>query len=135
VKQCAVLLVNSSGRETSHHQALERLGFQVTATTDWPADTLIRSFEVVIVILRHMGNASMLAARLRAKPHFGQRVLIAVVPATAPSEERRDAIGSGFDDVASDSDDSRALIARVLRSLRRRPEFRCFLPDRKRRAA
>jgi hypothetical protein len=111
------------------------MGFQVTATEEWPANDLVRAYEIVIVVLRHMVNASMLAARLRAKPHFGKRVMIAVVPSSATLDERRIAIGSGFDDVATDSEDSRTLIARVLRALRARPEYRCFLPDRKRPAA
>jgi hypothetical protein len=58
-----------------------------------------------------------------------------VVPAATTQEERRGAVASGFDDVATDTRDSRILIARVLRRLRLRPEHRCFLPDRKRRAA
>ena len=135
MKQCAVLLVDCSGIQTSHPRALERVGFRVTVTSEWPDNDVIRSFEVVIVVLRHMAHASMLAARMRAKPHFGHRVLLAVVPPASTPGERRDAIGSGFDDVATDSADSRILIARVLQCLRRRPEYRCFLPDRKRRAA
>jgi DNA-binding response OmpR family regulator len=134
VKQCSILIVNS-GTETSHHQALERIGFKVSETSEWPDDDMIPAFEVVIVLLRNMQTAGMLAARMRAKPHFGHRVLIAVVPATASDDERRSAVGNGFDDVVGDSRDSRQLIARIFRRLRLRPEHRCFLPDRKRRAA
>jgi hypothetical protein len=134
VKQCSILIVNC-GAETSHRQALERIGFHVSETCEWPADDLITAFEVVIVLLRHMQTAGMLAARMRAKPHFGHRVLIAVVPSTASTDERRSAVGSGFDDAVGESRDSRLLIARILRRLRLRPEYRCFLPDRKRRAA
>jgi hypothetical protein len=135
VKQCAVLLLNCNGRDTSHQQALERIGFLVTATAEWPGDDVISDFEVVIILVRLMESAAMMATRMRAKPHFGRRVLIAVVPAAATTGERRSAIGSGFDDVVSDTRDSRVLIARVLRSLRLRPEYRCFLPDRRRPAA
>jgi hypothetical protein len=135
VKQCAVLIVNRDGRATSQQQAFERIGFVVTAMAEWPPDDVIRHFEVVIILLRHMESATMMAARMRAKPHFGNRVLIAVVPATVTTAERRNAIGSGFDDVASDTRDSRVLMARVLRCLRLRPEYRCFLPDRRRPAA
>jgi hypothetical protein len=131
VKQCAVLFVDVSGRETSHQKALEGIGFRVTTTTDWPADCVIRAFEVVIVALTHLGTASMVAARMRAKPHFGHRILVAIVPGATSPQDRRIAIGSGFDEVASESHDSRILIARVLRCLRGRPEYRCFLPDRK----
>jgi len=134
VKQCSVLIVNC-GEEAPYRQRLERIGFRVSETCEWPADEVVTTFEVVIVLFRQLQTISMLAARMRAKPHFGHRVLIAVVPPTASADERRSAIGSGFDDVVSESKDARVLIARILRQLRSRPEHRCFLPDRKRRAA
>jgi hypothetical protein len=134
VKQCSVLIVNC-GAEPVHRQALERIGFHVSETFEWPDDDTIKAFEVVIVVFRHMEKVAMLATRMRAKPHFGQRVLIAVVPSTASADERRTAVGSGFDDAVIDSRDSRTLLARILRRLRSRPEHRCFLPDRRRRAA
>jgi DNA-binding response OmpR family regulator len=135
VKQCAVLIITCDARVTSHRRALERSGFRVTTTAEWPADAIIRDFHVVIVLVRGVESATMMAARMRAKPHFGQRVLIAVVPGEPTAADRRTAIGSGFDDVASDARDSRALVARVVQFLRLRPEYRCFLPDRKRPAA
>jgi hypothetical protein len=135
VKQCSVLLINAERRETSHRAALEEAGFRVTEICDWPDDNVFTAFEVVLVVLPHMQRASMLAARIRAKPHFGHRVLIAVVPSSIGIAERRDAIRSGFDDVAGDSRSSRVLLARIMRRLRARPEHRCFLPDRKRPAA
>jgi DNA-binding response OmpR family regulator len=134
VKQCSILIVNC-GAEPLHRQVLERIGFHVSETTEWPDDDLIKTFQVVIVAFRHMESVAMLATRMRAKPHFGQRVLIAIVPVMATADERRAALGSGFDDVVSESKDSRPLVARILRRLRSRPEHRCFLPDRKRRAA
>ena len=134
MKQCSILIVDC-GAETPHRQALERIGFHVSEISEWPDDDMIQGFEVVIVSVRHMPSVAMLAARMRAKPHFGHRVLIAVVPATASAEERRSAVGSGFDDAVTESRDARLLIARILRRLRLRPEHRCFLPDRKRRAA
>ena len=79
---------------------------------------MVKVFEVVIVLLRHMEKVAMLAARMRAKPHFGLRVLIAVVPATASADERRAAVGSGFDDAVNESRDARQLVARILRRLR-----------------
>jgi hypothetical protein len=82
-----------------------------------------------------MDNVSMIAARLRAKPYFGQRVLIAIAMDTSSIGDRRALIGCGFDDVVNESDEPRVLIARVLRQLRARPEHRCFLPDLKGRAA
>jgi DNA-binding response OmpR family regulator len=135
VKQCAVLVINTDGRQNIIRHTLEKVGFRVAETCEWPADEVIRGYEVVIVLLRRMEAVSMLAPRLRAKPHFGQRVLIAVTPEQASPEERREAIGCGFDDVVGESRDARVLVARILRQLRARPEHRCFLPDLKRRAA
>jgi DNA-binding response OmpR family regulator len=135
VKQCSVLLINTSGTETPYRLPLEKVGFRVVESGEWPGDELVRTFEVVMVLLRDLRNVSMLAARLRAKPYFGQRVLIAIATDTSSIEERRTLIGCGFDDVVNESHDVRVVIARILRQLRARPEHRCFLPDLKRRAA
>jgi hypothetical protein len=135
VKQCSVLVINTSGTETRYRLPLEKVGFRVVETGEWPGDELVRTFEVVIVLLRDVPNVSMLAARLRAKPHFGHRVLIAIAVDLPSMEEQRTLIGCGFDDVLNESHDSRVVIARILRQLRARPEHRCFLPDLKRRAA
>jgi hypothetical protein len=135
VKQCSVLVVNCSGREIAHGQALERRGFRVVETDEWPADDVVLEYEVIIVVVRDMETVCMLAARMRAKPRFGHRVLIGVNPTTPSVLERRNAIVAGFDDVVAESRDSRVLIARILRRLHARPEHRCFLPDRKQSAA
>jgi hypothetical protein len=135
VKQCAVLVINTGVAETPYRLPLEKVGFRVAETREWPSDEMIRPFQVVIVFLRDMETVSMLAARLRAKPHFGQRVLLAIAPNSSSTVERRAAIGSGFDDLLTASQDSRVLIARILKRLRARPEHRCFLPERRRPAA
>lgn len=135
MKQCSVLVVNCGGRETAHAQALERRGFRVVETAEWPADSVVLEYEVVVAVVRQMDTVCMLAARIRAKPRFGHRVLIGVTLTTPFAQERRNAIVAGFDDVVAESRDSRVLIARILRRLRARPEHRCFLPDRKRSAA
>ena len=135
MKQCSVLIVNWDHRQSAHRQALERRGFLVVETREWPDDDVVRRYEVVIVVLRQMETMGMLAARMRAKPRFGHRVLIGVSPGTPTADERRNAIGAGFDDVVAGSDDSRALIARILQRLRARPEHRCLLPARGRPAA
>jgi DNA-binding response OmpR family regulator len=96
---------------------------------------MVHGYEVVIVVLRRMETMGMLAARMRAKPRFGHRVLIGISPATPTAADRRNAIAAGFDDVIAESGDSRTLIARILRRLRARPEHRCLVPDRKRSAA
>lgn len=135
MEQCAVLLIDVDGRETPHRVGLENAGFQVVETCEWPDDGVVRRFQVVIVLLRSMETLSMLGARLRAKAHFGRRVLIAVVPGEPSTTQRRSAVNSGFDDVVPDAPESRVLLARILRQLRARPEYRCFLPGPKRHAA
>jgi hypothetical protein len=135
VKQCAVLVVNCSGREVTHTQALRQRGFRVVETAEWPADDVITQYEVVLVVLREMDIISVVAARMRAKPRFGNRVLIGVTRMPPSAAERRLAIVSGFDDMVGESHDSRILIARILQQLRSRPEHRCLVPERKRPAA
>jgi hypothetical protein len=130
VKQCAVLFVNPDRQESSHPQAMRGMGFVVDEVTEWPDDNeLVRNYQVVIVHVRKMNGAPMIAARLRAKPHFGRRLLIALVAASTPAAERRSAEASGFDDVLNDCCDGRHLTTRILRGLRSRPELRCLLPS------
>ena len=135
VKQCSVLIVNCSGRAIAHSESLQRRGFRVVETAEWPSDAVATEYEVVIVVLREIDMVSVVAARMRAKPRFGHRVLIGVTQFPPSAAERRYAILAGLDDVVGESHDSRVLIARILRRLRERPEHRCLLPDRKRTAA
>jgi DNA-binding response OmpR family regulator len=128
------LIVNGTERESPPKKALEQRGFRVTESKEWPADDVVIDSQVVIVVLRNVDGICMLAARMRAKPRFGRRVLIALVP-TVTAADRRMAIGAGVDDVVGESGGMRMLIARILRLLRGRPEHRCFLPELKRRAA
>ena len=134
MEQCSLLIVNCSERETLYRADLERRGFRVTELNEWPTDEAVLDAQVVIVVLSRLDTIGMLAARMRAKPRFGRRILIAVVQ-TATAADRRLAIAAGFDDVVGESAGARALIARILRVLRIRPEHRCFLPDLKRPAA
>jgi hypothetical protein len=129
VKQCAVLFVNPDGQESVHPQALRAMGFLVDEVSDWPdGNDIVRNYHVVIVYVRTMNVAPMLAARLRAKPHFGRRLLIALVAAETTPADRRAAEASGFDEVMNECCDSRHLTTRMLRGLRGRPELRCLLP-------
>jgi hypothetical protein len=132
VKQCSVLFINPGGNNLTHVQALGRAGFALHETTEWPDDQAIRDHECVVLWVPHVVSASMQAARLRAKPHFGRRVLIAIVP---DASDRRPLNAAGFDDIVAEASDSRVLVARVLRRLRERPEYRCLLPPRGRNAA
>jgi response regulator RpfG family c-di-GMP phosphodiesterase len=134
-KQCSVLIVNCTGRETAHSQALQQRGFRVVELSEWPSDGVVLQYEIVIIVLRRMDSISMTAARMRAKPKFGMRVLIGVTESAPSGAERRHAVVSGFDDMVGESRDSRILIARILRTLRERPEHRCLVPERKRPAA
>jgi hypothetical protein len=129
VKQCAVLFVNPVGQDSTHPATLRSLGFLVDDVAEWPCgDGAIRNYHVAIVHVRETAAAPMLAARLRAKPHFGRRLLIALVPAGSPAAERRSAEARGFDDVVNDCCDTRHLATRILRGLRARPELQCVLP-------
>ena len=108
MKQCTVLFVNPDRQESAHPDAMRGMGFLVDEVTEWPDDNgIVRNYHVVIVHVRKMNGAPMLAARLRAKPHFGRRLLIALVPADTPQADRRAAEASGFDDVMNDCCDSR----------------------------
>jgi DNA-binding response OmpR family regulator len=134
VKQCRVLFVNPSGNEIVARKELEAVGFVVRQTREWPNDEMISNVEVMIVVTSRMEQLAMLAARIRAKRGFGQRVLVALVPAEMSPEDRRATAGAGFDDILPEGSTPRVLTARILRRLRMRPEHRCLLP-RKRRAA
>jgi hypothetical protein len=80
------LLINPIDAPWDHRPTLEALGFRVDEVREWPEDDHeVLHYEVVIVRVRNTGGAPMLAARMRAKPRFGRRVLIALVPpATSP---------------------------------------------------
>jgi len=128
VKRCSVLLVTDDGFCTQRAM-LENSGFLVTEVRSWPEDAgELLNHHVLLVRIRSMRNAPMLAARLRAKPRFGRRVLIALVPSSASQQERTEASTSGFDEVLDDTCDARQLIARILKRLRMVPEYHCVLP-------
>jgi len=121
--------VNPTPQQSAHPDYLRDLGFLVHEIDNWPEDDQkVRDYQIVIVLLQQAGAAPMLAARMRAKPHFGRRLLVGLVPAETPLHARRDAEISGFDEVVSDACDSRDLSAKLLRGLRARPELRCALP-------
>jgi hypothetical protein len=136
VKQCAVMFLNPVREKTPHPEAMRAVGFAVDEFAEWPTDgAAVRDYHVVVVSVPEIESAPMLAARLRAKPHFGRRLLIALVPAATAQADRRAAEASGFDDIVNDCCDSRHLTTRILRGLRARPELRCALPPAPRRSA
>lgn len=135
-KRCSVLLVNAGDDSLSQRAVLEDVGFRVTLARQWPDDDRqLLEHHVVIVWMREVRNAPMLAARVRAKPRFGRRVLIALVPESASGQDCQSARASGFDDVLTNGCDGRQLTARILRRLRARPEYHCVLPGDRRRSA
>ena len=138
VKQCAVMFVNPVRERTPHPEEMRGMGFLIHEITDWPTDqAVVRDYHVVVVRVKDIEAAPMLAARIRAKPHFGRRLLIALVPASTAQPDRRAAEASGFDEVLNDGCDTRHLTTRILRGLRTRSELRCVLlpPERKPSAA
>ena len=104
------------------------MGFLVDEVKAWPSDETVRKYHVLVVHVPAAEGAPMLAARLRAKPHFGRRLLVALVPCDTPPALRRAAEAGGFDDVIEERCDTRHLTTRILRGLRTRSELRCVLP-------
>jgi hypothetical protein len=129
VKQCGVLFVNVDRKQSGHASGLRAAGFRVHELREWPIDErMVREYHVVIVRVRDIAIAPMLAARLRAKPHVDARLLIALVNTDTMTPERRSAQDSGFDEVLNDTCGSRPLVARIIRGLRARPQLRCAIP-------
>jgi hypothetical protein len=137
VNQCSILYVHDGSVQDPPVTELKMLGFAVTVTNDLPADDVLTPHHALVVRARADCPLTMLAARLRAKPRFGRRVLIALVPETTPDRARREAVMSGFDSIKPVTCSERDLAASILRVLRAYPELRCFLrsPGGRRKAA
>jgi DNA-binding response OmpR family regulator len=128
------LFIKPCDGQSPHASGLEHYGFTVTTTSDWPQDDAsLLEYEVVVLQISAIAGAPMLAARLRARARFNRRVLIALVPSAASPLERRAALEGGFDEALSGSCDTRLLLARIVKRLRTRPEYRCTLPPRRQR--
>jgi hypothetical protein len=138
MEQCAILFLGpATSSEEARASALRALGFRVDQSDDLPASEGFTDYHAVIVRSRHGRDLPMLGARLRAKRHFGRRVLLALVPDEMADRSKRDAVLSGFDFILPASCVARDLAAAILRLLRPYPEYRCLLrlPGRRRRAA
>jgi hypothetical protein len=135
VSQCSVLLVRDHGDNQA--AGLRALGFSVHQADELPSGEVVCSYHAVVVEARHDTSLPMLAARLRAKPHFGRRVLIALVGPAISDRARREATLSGFDAALASSCSARDLAATILNRLRPYPEYRCILraPGKRRKAA
>ena len=134
--QCSILLLTSRA-DNSRLRALRDLGFHVDASEELPPNEAFAQYHAVIVGAQSDCHLPMLAARLRAKPNFGRRVLLALVPETLAEREKREVILSGFDDTLPAGCSVRDLAAAILRLLRPYPEYSCILrsPTGRRKAA
>jgi hypothetical protein len=140
--QCSILFVmplyvKSGPPEKTQTPALRALGFRVDECEEFPANDVFPTYHAVIVRLGAECDLTMLGARLRAKPRFGRRVLVALVRGTVTDRDKREAMQSGFDHMLPDTCGARDLAATILRILRPYPEYRCLLrnPGGRRKAA
>lgn len=135
--QCKILYVKPGGHADTRVTALRAMGFRVDEGTEFPANDLLATYHAVIVGPVSDGHLPMLAARLRAKPRFGRRVLLALVPEGTADRTKREAVLSGFDETLTNTCGARDLAATILRRLRPYPEYRCVLraPGGRRKAA
>jgi hypothetical protein len=137
VDQCSILYVKPGPREETHAKALRALGFSVDVVGDLPLAEEFAPYHAVLVRVDAGCNLPSLGARLRAKRHFGRRVLIALVPESMSERRRREAANCGFDVTLPEFCSPRDLAATILRRLRPYPEYRCLLrtPKGRRKAA
>ena len=135
--QCSILYVKTGPGAAVHAVELRALGFSVDVEDDLPPADVFTRYHAVVVRVRPESNLPVLGMRLRAKPRFGRRVLIALLPDSFSPRECRDATASGFDVVLPRDCCPRDLAAHILRRLRAYPEFRCLLraPHGRRKAA
>jgi CheY-like chemotaxis protein len=124
---CSVLYINSAESTYTQTQALRSLGFHVVESVDIPIGRSMEEYHAVIVRAKSDCPLASVATRLRARPRFGRRVLIALVSESASAREKRDAVDSGFDAVLPDACTARDLAAAILGLLRKYPEHRCVL--------
>lgn len=136
-EQCSILFINSGGTDDEQIKGLRSIGFRVVEADDLPSADVFGGYHATIVRVRDDSPLAMLATRLRAKPKFGRRALIALVGDRTRAEDKRDAIASGFDVTLPDGCSARDLAATILRLLRPYPEYRCLLraPNGRRKAA
>jgi hypothetical protein len=135
--QCGILFIGRCGCDRDRIAALRSLGFRVDESDQIPpADELERYHAVVVRVLPD-ASLPMLGTRLRARPRFGRRVLMALVGADVSDRARREATMSGFDLTMPDTCSARDLAAQIIRLLRDYPEYRCLLraPNGRRKAA
>jgi len=137
IKQCGILFIGRCGSDEGRVAALRSLGFRVRESEDFPTPEDLAEYHAVIVRAGVGCSLPMIGARLRAKPLFGRRILIALTAADVSERDSRDARLSGFDEALGASCTARDIAAHILRLLRGFPEYRCLLraPNGRRKAA
>jgi hypothetical protein len=137
VNQCGILFIGPCGSDDRRLAALRSLGFRVDETEHLPSEDELQFYHAMIVRAQRGCSLPMVGARLRAKPQFGRRALIALVADDVSDRDNREAVMSGFDLTLSDRCSARDITAQVLRLLRGVPEYRCLLraPNGRRKAA
>ena len=137
VKQCGILFIGPCGSDNERLAALRSLGFRVDESVHLPTTEEVDGYHAVIVRAIPGAPLPMIAARLRAKPQFGRRILLALVPDSVSDRDNREALMSGFDETLPDRCSARDIAAHILRLLRGYPEYRCLLraPNGRRKAA
>jgi hypothetical protein len=135
--QCGILFIGPCGRDRDRIAALRSLGFLVHESEQIPSADELEHYHAVVVRVLPGASLPMLGTRLRGRPRFGRRVLIALVGADVSDRAKREATMSGFDLTMPDSCSARDLAAQIIRVLRAYPEYRCLLraPNGRRKAA
>ena len=137
MNQCSVLYITPVLDDDTHVLPLRALGFSVDVVQDLPPSEVFARYHAIVISAHQGCDLPGLGTRLRAKPRFGRRVLIALVDDTISERRRRDAVASGFDLTLPARCSPRDLAAYILRGLRPFPEYRCLLraPQGRRKAA
>ena len=137
IKQCGILFIGRCGSDDRRLAALRSLGFRVDESEHLPSPDELDVYHAVIVRAIPGCSLPMIGARLRAKPQFGRRILMALVPDGVSERDNREALMSGFDYTLTDRCSARDIAAHILRLLRGFPEYRCLLraPNGRRKAA
>ena len=125
--QCGILFIGPCGGDRERIAALRSLGFRVEESREVPSTEELARHHAVVVRVLPNHSLPMLGARLRGRPHFGRRVLLALVAPNVTDREKREATMSGFDLTMPDGCTARDLAAQILRVLRGYPEYRCLL--------
>ena len=134
--QCSILYIQPGQSGEAHVTALRALGFRVVVSDEIPSPEAFLAHHAVVVRVPNC-ELTALGMRLRAKPRFGRRVLVGLVPESCSERQRRDGAESGFDGTLTLPCSPRDIAANILRLLRPYPEYRCLLraPNGRRKAA